>query len=152
LGELGLKPREGLRYSLEEMAPKLESLDAKAFVAFHRKQEKKPIDLFEAKLLELSEHIQVFFNIANGTTPLLVPPQSSGDEWKSLATVRNEARRASLVAALKPTLEALVAPERFAKVTPEQRGELLIQLGGFVTPPKDAAVVEKRVLELLREK
>ncbi len=152
LAELGLKPREGLRYSLDEIAPQIGKLDARARTAFRKKMDKKPMDLLEVKLLELSERLELFFNLANLTSPLMVPPQSPGEEWNSIGRLRADSRKAALVAVLKPTQEQLAVPERFAKITADQRNELLIRLGGYVTPPMDPAVVDRILLGFLSEK
>lgn len=150
LAELGLKAREGLRYSLEELEPNLNKIITQGESAQRRIDAGQPVELVDEKMNELYRRLRRFFAMAEGYEPLVVPPQSPGDEWKSLATIRNDSSRAALAAILKPTLEMLSAPERFAKITPDQRSELMIRLGGFVTPPKDPALVEQRIREFFR--
>ncbi len=82
LSLLDLKRREGLRYSLVEIGPKIEELAEQAERA--RKQEPATRDLYQVKLLELAEHLQLAFMIAKLETPLLIPPTGADDSWTTL--------------------------------------------------------------------
>ena len=85
---LKLQRREGLRYSLKEMAPRYA-----AFLMAVSEAEKRPAkqrDLYEAKLLELSSHIQIFLQIGHSRVPLTLPP--TGDQlWTSPARLSEDA-------------------------------------------------------------
>jgi len=152
LSELGLKPREGLRYSLEELSPNLNKIIMKGEMVERRKESRQPIELVDEKMNELYRRLKRFFAVAEEFEPLVIPPKSAGEDWLSIATVRADTTKAALAGVLAPILESLSQPERLAKLTQEQRNELLIRLGGFVTPPTEPAIVEKRLRELFREK
>jgi ABC-type transport system involved in cytochrome c biogenesis permease subunit len=81
---LRLPRREGLRYSLEEIIPHY-----RAFVEEEAKAAAIPPkerDLYQVKVLELSRQIQTFLRIANGRSPLVLPPDDTR-EWASPADV-----------------------------------------------------------------
>src|SRR5207302_2400468 len=70
LSELGLKPREGLRYSLEELSPNLQKIIMKGEIVERRKDARKPVELADAKMNELYRRLKRFFAIADGYEPL----------------------------------------------------------------------------------
>jgi ABC-type transport system involved in cytochrome c biogenesis permease subunit len=80
---LGLphKP-EFLRYSVEELAPRWQALAEKADAISHKPE--KTRSLFEQKLYDLAEHLQIYMNLTEWKTPLIVPPQGEAKEWQSL--------------------------------------------------------------------
>lgn len=96
---LGLERRKGLRYSLTEIAPKIEELAEQAEQA--RKTEPATRDIYQVKLLELAEHLQLAIMVAKMETPLLIPPATKEESWTTLI---GAARRA--VAAGKENPEA----------------------------------------------
>jgi len=153
LAELNLKPREGLRYSIEEFGPKLAELDSKAQAAFLRRKKQQPLDKFEEKLLDLSDKLQLYESLARMSEPLLLPPQSPDEEWQSLGKFRQEVRRGGLIDALKPVQDHLASPERFGRITPEQRKKLLAALSGDnqTQTGGDPATTDQRLLIFLRE-
>lgn len=152
LTELGLKPREGLRYSLEELAPNLNKIIMKGEMVERRKEARQPIELVDEKMNELYRRLKRFFAVAEEFDPLVIPPKPGSEDWQSIATIRAEAGKAALAGVLQPILQSLSQPERLARLTADQRNELLIRLGGFVTPPTDPAIVEQRLLDLFRER
>ena len=81
---LKLPLRQGLRYSIEEMAPQYMALQIAASKA--RKTPEKQRDLFEQKVLELNSHIQTYLMIAQGRTPLVLP-QTPKRGWASPADI-----------------------------------------------------------------
>ena len=83
LNQLGLKVREGLRYSPKEIAPALEDPDKFPKwleAAQRRKERKQPLDLFDAKVLELDERVQLLASLRLGVSPLVLPPDGTGRE------------------------------------------------------------------------
>lgn len=80
---LGLKPRPGSwRYAIGEFSDKLDELDKEANRA--QKLDPKQRDLFDTKVLELAQHLQLYIELAKLRTPLAVPPESQGQEWQPL--------------------------------------------------------------------
>ena len=156
--ELKLSPREGSRYSFNELRGSLQNLEEKARKAIQKRKAGKPIDLFETKVLELFEKIELLYHIASGRghdTPInqfhIVPPQAEGEDWVSLGDFRANAEAASYAKALttarvrvraqpggfdkvaEDQLLAQVAGENAAKVPPERR-KLLVEMV-MNTPP-----------------
>jgi ABC-type transport system involved in cytochrome c biogenesis permease subunit len=84
LGLLKLQPREGYRYSVDEIADHVPELAREADRA--RKVEAAQRDLFDNKVLELEHKLGVYMGLAQLNEPLLIPPQpgASSDRWLSL--------------------------------------------------------------------
>jgi ABC-type transport system involved in cytochrome c biogenesis permease subunit len=85
LAMLGLKPREGLRYSAAEIA------GTPAFAQFLRKakqaneRDEKQRDLVDVKVLELYNHLGIYYRIAKDLDGvLMVPPGKGEDQWLTL--------------------------------------------------------------------
>lgn len=81
---LKLPARAGsFRYSLEEIWPTSEGEDsprAKEIVTQlnkSRKKDSKQRDLFDNKMLELGQHLQVYMDLAKGESPAIIPSSSS---------------------------------------------------------------------------
>jgi ABC-type transport system involved in cytochrome c biogenesis permease subunit len=83
---LRLPPREGFRYSLQEMLGNREQLERfTEAVAKARERQPNQRDLFEVKLLELDQQIQKgYLAIAYGRAPLLIPVEGENN-WASPA-------------------------------------------------------------------
>jgi ABC-type transport system involved in cytochrome c biogenesis permease subunit len=79
---LGLAPRSGFRYSIEEFADKLPKLQEKAGHA--RDIPVKQQDLFDAKSIELAEHLQTYIQFSELDKMEMVPPDAAGGEWLAL--------------------------------------------------------------------
>jgi ABC-type transport system involved in cytochrome c biogenesis permease subunit len=79
---LGLAPRSGFRYSIEEFADKLPKLQEKASHA--RDIPVKQQDLFDAKSIELAEHLQTYIQFSELDKMEMVPPEAAGGEWLTL--------------------------------------------------------------------
>ncbi|HVK19175.1 MAG TPA: cytochrome c biogenesis protein CcsA [Fimbriiglobus sp.] len=83
---LGLKRREGLRYSLKEIIG-----DEKKYTALREaaaqanKVKEKERDLFQAKVLELWKHVGIYHEFWQGEAPLLLPP-TDGKEWRPVGS------------------------------------------------------------------
>src|SRR5260370_4594235 len=82
---LGLPPRPGwFRYSIAELADKIDD------IILERKRienlDPKKLGLYEHKIIELSDHLRIYLDIAHWKTPFAVPPLAGGgpDNWKPL--------------------------------------------------------------------
>lgn len=131
IAELGLTPREGLRYSYDEIATRLarnDKLERRLATAMAKRKASKPLDKFETKLLELAERVHQFENLANFKGPsdaarlLLLPPQSAGGEWASLGDLRE--------GVLKEVFAKFnLSPENLQQLTKAQLDELKDEVG-----------------------
>jgi ABC-type transport system involved in cytochrome c biogenesis permease subunit len=90
LSLLGLRPRSGFRYALEEFAPKLDEL----FKQAKRAQEttEKSRDLYDRKLLETAEHIQLYGQLAALLVPRTIPPDKPGAKWRAIGQFGDDAK------------------------------------------------------------
>jgi ABC-type transport system involved in cytochrome c biogenesis permease subunit len=89
LALLGLEPRSGFRYSLKELigtTPDQQRLLIEAAVAAdkQRKDNKENMTLFQTKVLELMEHIDVFQSLAKKQSPRLIHPAQGSEDWDEL--------------------------------------------------------------------
>ncbi len=92
LSMLGLRERPGsYRYALKEFGHKREEIMELAERIVDKEARKR--DLFDTKLLQLAEQLQMFLNIQNWMSPYAVPPEAKGQDWKRLAEVVFEARK-----------------------------------------------------------
>lgn len=81
---LGLQPREGYRYSIEDFGDKLTSLGEPLQTVHRRKDEGHPLDAYETQLFEFERHLAYYQRLADFSVPSLVPPRS-GRDWTTLA-------------------------------------------------------------------
>jgi len=81
LNLLGLQPRSGFRYAIAEFLSRFSDLDREIERAMHVEKERR--DLFDNKVLELSEHLKVFLDLAHWKNPRALPPLGGG-EWEPL--------------------------------------------------------------------
>lgn len=128
LADLKLEVREGLRYSLDELRPRLSELFQKAGAAKDKADADKPLDLTEKKTLDLAHHVQLALNLSQFRgydTPrnklLLLPPSADGGDWMSYAETREKLQR--------EVFGGLMADPRFAgkpfmQMSREEQGEL----------------------------
>ncbi len=82
LALLDLKQRRGLRYSIEEFRPKVKEFLAE--VERIKETNTKDWKLYENKVMELDGHLKVYLRLAQGTSPLAVPPLNPGQDWQPL--------------------------------------------------------------------
>ncbi len=84
LNLLGMKQRDGLRYSLREVKQqeRFDTLMKEAERAFEIKAEKR--NLFETKVLDLAHHVRLVDSLCAWHNPLALPPASEQDKWTSL--------------------------------------------------------------------
>jgi ABC-type transport system involved in cytochrome c biogenesis permease subunit len=88
---LGLKERPGsFRYALSEFGSKRAEIMLLAERIENKEARKR--DLFDTKLLQLAQQLQMFLNIQNWMSPYAVPPEAPGEDWMRLAQVWHEAR------------------------------------------------------------
>lgn len=89
---LGLKPRpEQYLYALEEFSDKIGKLSQEAERA--SKIDSKQHSPFDAAVLELHKHLQLYVNIATMMTPLTIPPASQSDDWQPLLKAVHQAQQ-----------------------------------------------------------
>jgi ABC-type transport system involved in cytochrome c biogenesis permease subunit len=87
LAMLGLQPREGFRYAIAEFAGRLDKLEAEAEKA--QKRDPKRLDAYEAKVIEVYKHIQVYLSLAHWPQTLYaVPPLAPGEDWQRFQELR----------------------------------------------------------------
>ena len=121
LALLNLKPREGWRYSLEEIRGRYKEFEDAAQRALKRPD--KDRDLFEAKVLELRRHLETFLEVWQGYSPLMLPP-GDGKDWRSLASARDTARNEARLAA-RAKIGALNLPQNLEELTPQQQQQVM---------------------------
>jgi ABC-type transport system involved in cytochrome c biogenesis permease subunit len=80
---LGLQPREGYRYSIEDFGSKLEALAEPLQSAHRRKEENRPLDPFENQLFEFERHLAMYQRLADFSIPHVVAPKT-GTTWRTL--------------------------------------------------------------------
>lgn len=85
LQALGLQPREGYRYALEEFAGRLSRLAEPLQRAHLRKQAGATLDPYERHLLTLERGLDQVQAVARLEAPHWVPPSRSGSDWRTLA-------------------------------------------------------------------
>jgi ABC-type transport system involved in cytochrome c biogenesis permease subunit len=90
LNILGLPERPGsYRYSFEEIGPKIELISKEAQRA--ASVEKGHRTLFDEKILELYQKLQLHVLIERAAIPHLIPPGGAGEEWKPAGEARPDA-------------------------------------------------------------
>lgn len=92
LGLLGLQPRPGLRYSIEEFAGQMAELEKAGKAADQKENSKR--DAFDKSVLQLAHHLQSFMEIAALQTPLVIPA-GKGEDWKPFMQAALESRNAN---------------------------------------------------------
>jgi ABC-type transport system involved in cytochrome c biogenesis permease subunit len=102
---MGLKPREGLRYSLEELAPKYSALIEQVTRAFQKPDRNR--DLVDVKTIELYNQLEVFRQIMSFEIPLVLPPlKPDGQDWLPLGGEKSDINRSTSANAWYKTLKA----------------------------------------------
>lgn len=85
---LDLKARDGLRYSIVEIASKYPDLANEALRILGDEErgipakEAKNYTLFDAKVAELWQHLNLFMKLSAHGAPLTVPNADGGDQWR----------------------------------------------------------------------
>jgi ABC-type transport system involved in cytochrome c biogenesis permease subunit len=92
LNLLGLPERPGSwRYSIEEFGGKMGEIERQAKQAHDL--DPKQRDLFDTKIIELAQHLQLYVDLAQWEKPLAVPPQAGSEEWQPFLRAMLEARQ-----------------------------------------------------------
>jgi ABC-type transport system involved in cytochrome c biogenesis permease subunit len=81
LNLLSLKPRDGFRYSVEEIGPKIPVLRERANRA--NDKDSSSHDLVDKKVVQLAQQLEAYTHVFNLDEPKIIPPQS-GEDWESL--------------------------------------------------------------------
>ncbi len=90
LDMLGLKMREGLRYSADELRPGVFRLNEEANRLAGDEEhnipgkDPKSYDARDAKIVELAQHLRLFIGISSHGAPLVIPDVNGTDRWTSL--------------------------------------------------------------------
>jgi ABC-type transport system involved in cytochrome c biogenesis permease subunit len=71
------------RYSLSEMQARYDRLERELNRVQATKDEKRTP--FDAAVLDLGKRLRIYEQLARRKTPLMVPPQAEGEEWRSVA-------------------------------------------------------------------
>ncbi len=83
LSLLGLKPRSGLRYAVDEFKDKVAALVEQARRVKGLEESRR--ELFDVKVMELFNKLETLFALAQLDTPLMVPPLEAGEkDWTPL--------------------------------------------------------------------
>jgi len=79
---LALAPRSGFRYAIEEFADRLPKLQEKASKAHDTPAKQQT--LFDAKSIELAQHLQTYIQLSELDGIEVVPPETAGETWLTL--------------------------------------------------------------------
>ena len=95
-----LERREGLRYSIADILTgrKGENRFQEFFMEAQRIRQKDPktVDLREAKIHELAQHIQLYTQLASHSTPLAIPNLDGTDQWLTFRDAHEKAMAGNL--------------------------------------------------------
>jgi ABC-type transport system involved in cytochrome c biogenesis permease subunit len=149
LETLKLAPRDGLRYSINELYPHIDEIQMKSEAARMKRAAKKSLDAFETKMIDLEEKMALVLHVAQGKghdteekTFEIVPPQKDGASWESLGNYRTAAENAAFqqfVAAARNRVRA--------KFTDEDARRILGKAGAGATP-EELREVKQVLLEV----
>jgi ABC-type transport system involved in cytochrome c biogenesis permease subunit len=92
LSSLGLRTREGFRYSIEEFGSALPKLGPSIQQARAKKEAEKPLDPFDRQLLKLETSLGYYESLARFTIPHMVPPAAEGGKWMTLPEAMQHAQ------------------------------------------------------------
>ncbi|HET6575339.1 MAG TPA: cytochrome c biogenesis protein CcsA [Fimbriiglobus sp.] len=136
LNMLGLKRREGLRYSLKEIVLDSETKYAKLqdAVAKAKKVDAKQRDLFQVKVLELWEQIGAYHAFWQGESPLLIPP-ADGREWRPVGSPERLAEEMTRAAGARVI-------EKFLGYMPTDQEQLIAAVGKLPMAEKQMLLAE----------
>lgn len=83
LSLLGLEPREGFRYSFDEILPRIYDLHKQSEHAQSIAEDRRTV--YDSKVLELGEHVKIFTDLQLTNPQLLVvAPSADQESWRSL--------------------------------------------------------------------
>ena len=128
LAEMKLDVRQGLRYSLDELRPRLGELIRSSEAAREKAAAGKPLDLTEKKALDLAHSVRLALNLTElrgndsaKSQLLLLPPAEAGGEWRSLAETQDRLRREVFPGLLT---DPRFGGKRFVDLSREEQAEL----------------------------
>jgi len=108
LAQLRFAPREGLRYSVNELRPHLDKIDVNGIKAHHKSEDGKKLELDERKWIELLERVSLIRHLTEGYGKdnsknkfHLLPPKAEGQPWRSLGELKAQADTAVYPAVLE---------------------------------------------------
>ncbi len=149
LSALELRPVEGLRYSLEELAPKFALIGQRGAALEKKVDSKQKLDQTEMKFKELVDRINTIFRIAAESGPLpsapgrvlfLPPSNGEGENWTSLGAFLQDVR-----AQMRPQLQAefpMISEESLAKMSEKEHAALSAKLRARIEELEPAAVAK----------
>lgn len=135
---LNLPARQGFRYSIDEIQPRLKEFYQQA----HRAQgvESGQRDLYDNKLIELGQHLELFLVLTQRpdvdphrqaqSPPHMIPPLNKGEEWRAFWEVKDSGQGGDKANSVYLTYLHLLAayakdqPEEFNKILKDYRAEL----------------------------
>lgn len=82
---LGLKPRAGYRYALDEFIDRIDLIQEKARVADAKDRNER--EVFDVKILELASHLQLFMEINQRKKLRVGLPPEGQEEWPTLESL-----------------------------------------------------------------
>lgn len=89
LSLMGLKARDGMRYSLDELSPRIPTLLKSVTAAMQKPDASR--DLIDAKAIELYNQLEVYRQIMSFEAPLVLPPAQAGSEkWLALGGEKSD--------------------------------------------------------------
>jgi ABC-type transport system involved in cytochrome c biogenesis permease subunit len=121
LETMGVKSRDGLRYSFNELRPKLGALEDAARGVEARPSDKR--DLYDNKLTELYQHLKAYTAVLVGMDALVLPP-SGGREWHKPGAEKFAFEREAEEEAMRRTISKMMElglPRDPQDFSPEQR-------------------------------
>ncbi len=80
--QLGLPPREGHRYALEEFHQRIPDLVEQMTKAHELEVKKEPLEAYERQLLDFEKRLRFFISVSRLDLPHLLPPKAAGQEWE----------------------------------------------------------------------
>ena len=153
LNELGLKPVDGLRYSIEEIAPKFDKIEAAYRASDKKVKNGGKLDTTEMKYKELHDRLTTVQDLAEFGGALLLPPQN-GQSWHSAREFRLEAEVKAATAAILLAQKRLDEGDKSRTLSPEDELQLLQLVTGAdlskqkIDPQKREALLDEVVKQI----
>lgn len=88
LSLVGLQTRKPPRFAFEELRASFNEINRQAGKAFETKAKKR--DPFQNAILVLNQRLMLYSDLTQLDNPYLVPPISTGDDWRSFVSVLTE--------------------------------------------------------------
>lgn len=104
LSLMGLEPRDGFRYSLNELAPKYQDLLKQVMTISQKPAAAR--DLAEAKMMQLYTQLENYRQIMSFEAPLMLPPLAGNDDWQPLGSEKTNLQLTTAANAWYKSLKA----------------------------------------------